>query len=355
MSKLKYLSSLLCTTCLGLAFAAIPLTAAAAPQGAPTPPPLTASTTKAATDSAAKSATGYSSIELKVPVTRTLVKSISNVVFSQVPSRGYDNVALKMDVLQPVTPNPKPAIIFVTGGGFINANKDNSLQTRMDLAEAGFVVASIEYRVAPTATFPQPLEDVKSSIRYLRAHAAKFGIDKKRIGLLGGSAGGYLVGIAGTTNGLKQFDVGENLDQSSKVQAVADLYGVSDLTKIGADFPPAVQKLHESPGATEALWLNGSSVFGGKDGGLSANPAGAELANPLHYISATTPPFLLMHGTADTVVSPSQSDIFYQALRAHGIEATRYLVTGAKHGGNYWIQPEISHILIEFFHKHLSN
>lgn len=300
-----------------------------------------------------KSKVQYPSEELTVPLTRPLIKSISNIVFAQVPSRGYDNVALKLDLLQPAGPKLKPAVVYVTGGGFINANKDNGLQTRMDLAEAGFVVASIEYRVAPTATFPQPLEDVKAAVRYLRAHAEKFGIDKNHIGLLGGSAGGYLVGIAGTTNGLKQFDVGENLDQSSKVQAVVDLFGVSDLTKIGADYSPAVQKLHESAGATEALWLNGSPVFGGRDGGIKANLAGAELANPLHYISAATPPFLLMHGTADTVVSPSQSDIFYQALREHGVEASRYVVQGAKHGGNFWVQPEISKLIVEFFEKHL--
>jgi len=295
----------------------------------------------------------YPSKELTIPLTRTMVKAISNVVFSQVPSRGFDNVALKMDILQPISKQPKPAVVYVTGGGFINANKDNHPQLRMDLADQGFVVASIEYRVAPTAVMPQPLEDVKAAVRFLRANAAKFGIDKNHIGLLGASAGGYLVGMAGTTNGLKQFDVGENLNQSSSVQAVVDLFGVSDLATIGADYPAAVQKLHKSAGATEALWVNGSPVFGGKDGGLAANPQGVTAANPLTYISSTTPPFLLMHGTADTVVSPSQSDIFYQALKTKGIEADRYIVNDAKHGGPYWIQPEISKLICDFFKAHL--
>ena len=87
---------------------------------------------------------------------------------------------MKMDILQPKSKEKLPAIVYVTGGGFINANKDNGIQLRMHLAEAGYVVASIQYRVAPTAKFPQPLEDVKSSIRYLKAHADQFNIDPDR-------------------------------------------------------------------------------------------------------------------------------------------------------------------------------
>lgn len=94
-----------------------------------------------------------------------LVKLISNVVFSQVQMRGYSNVALKMDILQPELPKALPAVLFVTGGGFINANKDNYVQQRLVMAEAGYVVASMEYRVAPTVLFPAPLEDVKSAVR----------------------------------------------------------------------------------------------------------------------------------------------------------------------------------------------
>ena len=101
---------------------------------------------------------------LKVDVKTPLINQISNVVYEQVPMRGYPSVAMKMDILQPKAKEKLPAIVFVTGGGFINANKDNGIQLRMHLAEAGYVVASIQYRVAPTAKFPQPLEDVKASI-----------------------------------------------------------------------------------------------------------------------------------------------------------------------------------------------
>lgn len=215
----------------------------------------------------AEAAVQYPSKTLEVAPVKTEVKQVSGVVYEQVPSRGYPNVPMQLDLLQPQKKTRMPAIVYVTGGGFINANKDNGVQLRNYLAEKGYVVASITYRVAPTAKFPQPLEDVKASIRYLRAHADQWNIDKERIGIIGGSAGGYLSAFAGTTSGTKTFDKGENLQESSKVSCAVDLYGLSDLSQVGMDYSPEVQQLHKSAGATEALWVNGSPVFGGKDGG----------------------------------------------------------------------------------------
>lgn len=290
---------------------------------------------------------------LKVNVVTPEIKQISGVVYEQVPSRGYENVAMKMDILKPQSKTPLPAIVYVTGGGFINANKDNGIQLRMHLAEAGYVVASIEYRVAPTAVFPQPLEDVKASIRYLRANANKFNIDPDRIGIVGGSAGGYLTAMAGVTSGTTTFDKGENLDQSSSVKAAVDLYGLSDLTRIGDDYSDAVKEAHKSAGTTEALWVNGSPVFGGRDGGILADPAAAKAADPMTYVGKNSAPMLLMHGTKDFVVPPSQTDLLFQALRKEGIPSDRYLVEGAAHGGVYWDQAEALSIITDFFNKYL--
>lgn len=242
-------------------------------------------------DSATKDMPGkVESTLLSVPVKTPLINQISDVVYEQVPMRGYPNVAMKMDILQPKSDKKLPAIVYVTGGGFINANKDNGIQLRMHLAEAGYVVASIQYRVAPTGRFPQPLEDVKASIRYLKAHADQFGIDPDRVGIVGGSAGGYLTAMAGTTSGTTTFDKGDNLNVSSDVKAAVDLYGLSDLTRIGDDYSDAVKEAHKSAGATEALWVNGSPVFGGKDGGILADREAAEKANPISYISKTSAP-----------------------------------------------------------------
>ena len=290
---------------------------------------------------------------LSVDVKTPLINQISNVVYEQVPMRGYPNVAMKMDILQPKSDAKLPAIVYVTGGGFINANKDNGVQLRMHLAEAGYVVASIQYRVAPTAKFPQPLEDVKAAIRYLKAHADQYGIDAERVGIVGGSAGGYLTAMAGTTSGTTTFDKGENLDVTSSVKAAVDLYGLSDLTCIGDDYSDEVKDLHKSAGSTEALWVNGSPVFGGKDGGILSDKEAADFANPIHHISKDSAPMLLMHGTADYVVSPSQTDLLFQALQENNIPSERYLVEGAAHGGIYWNQKEVLDIITGFFDQYL--
>lgn len=311
------------------------------------------SASAAMTAEAATSPAKAESKVLNVTPTKTEVSYIPDIVYSQVPSRGFQNISLQMDILQPKTEAKKPAILFVTGGGFINANRANGLQLREKLVDAGYVVASINYRVAPTATFPQPLEDVKSAIRYLKANADKFGIDARRVGIVGGSAGGYLSAMTGTTSGTKTFDKGDNLNFDSTVRCAVDLYGISDPTKIGADFPADVQKKHQSAGATEALWVNGSPVFGGKDGGILADKEAAEKANPIHYISKSSAPMLLMHGTADTVVSPSQTDLLYQALQQKGIESERYVIPHAQHGGVYWVQDNVIDVITAFFNKHL--
>lgn len=295
----------------------------------------------------------YPSKTLEVAPTKTEVKQISGVVYEQVPSRGYANVPMQLDLLQPQKKTKMPAIVYVTGGGFINANRDNGVQLRNYLAEKGYVVASITYRVAPTAQFPQPLEDVKASIRYLRAHADQWNIDKDRIGIIGGSAGGYLSAFAGTTSGTKTFDKGENLQESSKVNCAVDLYGLSDLSQVGMDYSPEVQQLHKSAGATEALWVNGSPVFGGKDGGILADPKAAEAANPIAYIGKNSAPMLLMHGTADKVVSPGQTDLLYQALKEKGVPAERYEIPGAAHGGVYWVQDKVLQVIGDFFDRYL--
>lgn len=301
----------------------------------------------------ASAACAKESITIDVKSDKPMVNLITGVIYAQVPDRGYTSKPLAMDILMPVGKETHPAILYINGGGFINANKDGYIQQRLELAEHGYVVASMTYRVAPTSTFPAPLEDVKSALRYLRAHADTFNINKDKIGVMGGSAGGYLGAFAGTTSGVEGFDKGDFLDESSDVQAVVALYGVSDMTSIGADYSEEVQALHRSAGATEALWVNGSGVFGGIDGGIAANPEGAKAANPMTYISDKTPPFLLMHGDADKEVSPSQSAILLNVLEEHKIEATRYIVHGAPHGGKIWIQPEIMKIVIDFFDKHL--
>lgn len=289
---------------------------------------------------------------LNIPVKEVSVEYIADIVYSQPSIYGYPNYKLTMDLLIPDSEERLPAIVYVPGGGFMSANNDKTLQQRLDLAEAGYVVASIEYRVTPQSTFPAPLEDVKAAIRFLRTNADSYGIDTDAIAVMGHSAGGYLAALAGTTNGIAEFDKGAFLEQSSEVQAVVDIYGLSDLTDVGSGFSEEVQEMHKSPSAPEAMWVNGPAVFG-PGGSIHDDPKKAEKANPIHYITKDAPPFLIMHGDSDSLVSPNQTKILHQALVEHGVESSYYVVKGAGHGGPQWHQEPVTKLIVDFLDAHV--
>ncbi|KGQ69598.1 hypothetical protein A1D23_11595 [Chelonobacter oris] len=286
---------------------------------------------------------------LEVAVEKPLVNELQDITYAQPQVMGRP-LNLKMDILRPQSDSRLPAVLFVTGGGFLMSPKANYIQQRLAIAEAGYVVVSIEYRHIPQGKFPDPLLDVKSAIRYLRAHAEEYGIDQDKIAIMGESAGGYLAALAATTNGDRQFDLGENLEQSSVVQAAIDLYGLSDLSEIGADYSAEVQAMHDKENAAEALMLNGIPPFA-PGGTVKSTPETAAQANPITHISNRTPPFLLMHGDADLLVSPSQSNILFEALVEQGVNAERYVVKNADHAGVYWAQPQVVKVVIDFLNQ----
>ena len=295
----------------------------------------------------------YESKILNVKLRRPKIFFVPDVVYAQVPTSEKPNHLLQMDLLIPQAAKKLPAVIFVPGGGFISSNKANKLQLRMFLAEKNFVVASINYRTAPNARFPQPVEDVKSAIRFLKANAQKFNVDAEKIFLIGSSAGGYLASFAAVTNDAKIFNVGDNLNMSSKILAAVNFYGVSDLTKVAETFPEGVQNLYNSAGSIASLLVNGVPAFGGVDGGMLAHPLAAERANPINYITKNSAPMLLMHGTEDNIVSPAQTDLLFQALKNIGVEAERYLIPGANHADDFWQQQEVFDLIADFLTAHL--
>lgn len=267
----------------------------------------------------------YESKILNVTLRRPKIHFVPDVVYSQVPTFEKPNQALQMDLLIPQVANPLPAVIFITGGGFISANKARMPQLRMHLAEKNFVVASINYRTVPNSCFPQPIEDVKSAVRFLKASAQKFNVDADKIFLIGDSAGGYLTSFAAVTNGDKLFNVGDNLNYSSEIVAAVDLYGISDVQNFDSPFA--------------ALFLNGNS---------------SEKANPINYITKNSAPMLLMHGSADNIVSPAHTDLLFQALKAKGVEAERYIVPNANHSDDFWQQETVFDLITAFLTRYLT-
>ncbi len=247
-----------------------------------------------------------------------------------------EGVELKMDVYYPASNDgPWAVTVYVHGGGWSKGDKADGAGAAdiPSLRDAGFLVAAVNYRLAPEHPFPAMIEDVKCAVRSLRAHAAEYNINPDTIGVWGGSAGAHLVALLGTTDESAGFDVGEYLDQSSRVQAVVDMFGPSDLT---------VQ--------FEGGYESARRVFDGFD---------AALASPVTYVSADDPPFLILHGEEDELVPLEQSQILLARLQAAGVPAELVVVTNAAHGFRpvgASISPsreEISQLIVEFFEKYL--
>lgn len=288
---------------------------------------------------------------MKVEVSEHQIDEIGGVIYSQIQSR-RSNRAMRMTLLVPRTAEKKPAIVYFPGGGFTTTDYEKFIEMRFALAKAGFVVAAAEYRVVPNK-FPAILEDGKSAVRFLKAHADAYDIDASKIGVLGDSAGGYLSQMVAVTGNEKQFDKGDNLHVDSTVQAAATLYGISDLRNIGAGFDEAIQKVHQSPAVTEALLVNGVAFNEYPGASILSDSDKALAASSLGHIKKNLPPFLIMHGTEDKLVSPVQSEQLYEALKQNGNRVTYVKVEGAAHGDTVWFQKPIIDKVVTWFKDNL--
>ena len=208
-----------------------------------------------------------------------------------------------------------PLVIFVHGGAFVVGSKDDTVP--LELLSQGYAVASIGYRLGTDAKFPAQVEDGKAAIRWLRANAARFGLDPDRFAVFGESAGGYLAAMLGTTGDVKDFDVGEHLDQSSRVQAVIDFYGPTDFLQNAAAVASA-----KTP---EALLLGGA---------ILENKDKAAKASAIAYVTKDDPPFLIVHGEADKLVPYNQSELLEAALKKANVPVVFHTIKGGGHGAS---------------------
>ncbi len=286
-------------------------------------------------------------------------------VVSDLPEIGYyPNVIYKagfdsgkwlcMDIIQPSTKDPLPCVVFLNGGAFIRSDPSKHLYMRMKIAEAGYVVASVQYSVAPLVRFPRPLMDCKDAVRFLRANAAEYNIDKERIAAIGESAGGYYATMLGVTSGIADFDSNEVFpNESCDVAAVVDLYGLSDLSITGEGLQGVYKQSHEDSSSMEALLINGISFYGDLGQSIAESKDAVIRSSPFTYIGSGDPPFLILHGAKDTVVSPVASKELELKLQQEGVEVTRYILPNAGHGTTEFNQPEVLDVIIGFLNAHL--
>ena len=189
---------------------------------------LGCSTNSAAADGAAdatKAATGTASVTMEEATSQNILnveKTVPN--FAYIPDIDYKQTitknsysTMKMDIIAPSSDKPLPCILYINGGGFTRSSPAGHLWERMYLAEQGFVVASIQHSVVPAAKFPQPLLDCKDAVRFLRANAATYNIDKDRIAAMGNSAGGYFATMLGVTADIAKFNEGVRRERSRRL------------------------------------------------------------------------------------------------------------------------------------------
>ena len=228
--------------------------------------------------------------------------------------------------------HPLPVIVWVHGGGWTGGDKASMPLLR--LATNGYAIAAINYRFSQHAIFPAQIHDCKAAIRWLRANATKYNLDRDHFCAWGASAGGHLVALLGTTAGVKELEGTEgNLDQSSRVQAVIDWYGPTDFLTVGAK-------------GTRTSLLGGDP---------QTHQDAARKASPMTYVSKDAAPFLIMHGDQDKTVPISQSETFAAALKQAGADATMVVVEGAGHGGAKFTSPENLKKIEAFLQKHLAH
>jgi acetyl esterase/lipase len=255
-----------------------------------------------------------------------------------------DKVALKMDVYFPKRAGSSWAgVMYVHGGGWVSGDKSRGagIEEVPALVAAGFLVAAVNYRLAPDYSFPAMIEDLRCAVRYLRAHAAELNLDPLRIGAFGTSAGGHLVALMGTAGEMTGWDVGEYLGQSSRVQAVVDYFGPTDLTD-----PQYLDQVD---------WLH-LKAMGARD---IHDPALA-IASPVNYVTPDDPPFLIMHGDRDNVVALTHSTELYALLQQAGVPSRLVIVLNGGHGfaqaGEGPMVPsreEIIQLTVDFFLEEL--
>jgi acetyl esterase/lipase len=164
-------------------------------------------------------------------------------------------------------------------------------------AGRGYAVACIGYRLSGEAIFPAQIEDCKAAVRWLRAHAAAYGLVPDRIGATGHFAGGHLASLLGTTGNIRAFEKGDHLEQSSRVQAVCALSGPTDLLQMDAHALPDAPFRHDTPNSPESRLIGGAS---------QENPEKVARANPIRYVGKDSPPFLLIQGDRDPLVPPTR-------------------------------------------------
>ena len=264
-----------------------------------------------------------------------------NLVFA---SAGGKN--LKLSLYRPEHSSGNlPVVVLIYGGAWMVRNPGFEIPKAKWLASHGYAAAVIDYRLSSEARFPAQIYDCKAAIRWLRANAAKYGLDAAHIGAWGESSGGHLATLLGTSGGVAALEGNDgNTNESSRVQAVVDFFGPTDLLQMGAQALPNSPIQHDSPKSPESRLIGGP---------IQENHDKAAQANPIKYITHGAPPFFIAHGEQDSLVPYQQSELLYAALKQAKVKVTFYKIAGAVHGDPAFDSDMMRAAVLAFLDKYL--
>ncbi|MDO4266829.1 MAG: alpha/beta hydrolase [Eubacteriales bacterium] len=302
--------------------------------------------------------------ELNAGKMRKSINFIDNIVYSRQPDLEGNMMELKMSVMlqngnsemrlaagvdDEEDKEPKPAILWVPGGGYRGTDKNLMVPEMMFLADAGYVVASMYYRSSAEGHFPDQIIDVKTAIRFLRAHAEEYEIDPERIGVIGRSAGGHLSALAAMNEDL--YDSEEWKEYSSDVQACCDMFGPVDLVKL-MEFDAYMMEHDPNYRWKTVEDTHAGALMGGE---VSTMIDRARLASPPYLLTDRMAPMMILHGDCDKLVPVEISEEFYKKIVEAGMEDRTELciLKGAGHGTREFFQPLLKDVIVRFFDKYL--
>ncbi len=298
---------------------------------------------------------------------RKSINFIDNIVYSRQPNLSGEMMDLKMSIMlqngnsemrlavgwtDEADKTPKPAILWVPGGGYRGCDKNLMVAEMAYLADAGYVVASMYYRSSAEGHFPDQIVDVKTALRFLRAHAAEYEIDPDHIGIIGRSAGGHLSSLAATNT--DKWHSEEWNGFSDEVQACVDMFGPADIKRL----LELEQEAYDAD-PQNYLWGNvaashGGALLGGENYDEEMIQKAVEASTATH-ISDKMAPIMILHGDIDKLVPVEISEDFYKQLVDSGLEdrSELYILHQAGHGTKDFFQPSVKKLILEFFDKHL--
>jgi acetyl esterase/lipase len=256
----------------------------------------------------------------------------------------YNNDTLRkhlLDIYLPANAKGKlPLVIFIHGGGWLSNDKYADIgymkKTVAEITSSGFALASIDYRFSTQAVFPAQMQDCNRAISFLYDNAEKYGIDKERFAVMGFSAGGHLASMVGLSknNNINTFFMPAT-GKSFYFKAVVDFYGPAELQL----FPRSNDD--KSP---EALLIGAAPLV---------RPDLAKAASPVTYVDKNDPPFLIIHGEKDDLVSPNQSRLLSSWLTVNGVQNELIIVKDAPHFGVMFDSDEVRNKVINFLRMQL--